>query len=140
MCPSSSSMLSSSTPPSNPASSGPASSSSVSSSPASTGACNTDIGRGQALYNAVGLNCTTCHGAPDGTDKTPGAGANPSIAIFDGPYGAIGAGKPSEGALDVYIEKHMSAYFGANCTEGNATCGDDLAAYLYDTAGQNWCA
>lgn len=142
---SSSSMLSSSTPPSNPVSSSsvsssPVSSSSVSSSPASTGACNADIGRGQALYNAVGLNCTTCHGAPDGTDKTPGAGANPSIAIFDGPYGAIGAGKPSEGALDVYIEKHMSAYFGTNCTEGNATCGDDLAAYLYDTAGQNWCA
>lgn len=115
-------------------------SSQAQSSTASAASCDVDIAKGQAIYNAADFSCSTCHGATNGSAMTPGVGANPSISILDAPYGAIGAGKPSETTLDLYIEKHMSAFFGTSCTGTVASCSADVAAYLYDSAGQDWCA
>ena len=98
--------------------------------------CDADISIGRDIYHAGGLDCKTCHGAPDGSNKTPG-GASISIPIFDSPYGVD---KGPEASLSVYIASYMNDYFNSACPTTSADCGKHIAAYLYDTAGRDWCA
>ena len=107
--------------------------------PPTGSACDDALARGNDIYNSGNFNCASCHGVPDGSAKTPGFGNSPRIAILEPPYGGIGSGTPSEATLDLYIEKHMSIYFGTNCKGTTASCADDVAAYLLHSAGDKKC-
>lgn len=89
------------------------------------------ISRGEALYNS----CTACHGVANGRQTSGGIGG--AIGILAAPYGTAG---PTANTLDGYIENNMATHFRRACDNGNALCADDIAAYLYNKAGQNWCA
>lgn len=100
-------------------------------------ACSADIDNGQAIYLSGGLDCKTCHGEPDGGSSTPG-GASIAISIFEPPYGIKDGETHPE--LNAYIATYMNQYFNSACAKSSAECGEDIAAYLYDTAGRDWCA
>ena len=105
----------------------------VASSSEAAADCSSLVAKGAGIYTKSGLNCSTCHGAANGLMTSGEGKPGGSIDILNAPYESDDG---SSQELDTFINTYMNAYLTANDSEA----AEAVAAYLYEAAGENWCA